>query len=441
MPQLSLSAKLVYGAGSLGTGLFSSVTGVLLLFYMTQTLGIAAAAAGLALFMPKAWDILFDPLVGSASDRYRSRWGRRQPFLVVGALLTSIGFGLLFSTPELQTPAQRLIYAGVAFFVAMTGYALFCVPYAAMPAEMSHDPNERTAIMSFRMGFMLAGTMIGSVLGPFIVSSSGGGREGYGAMALWLGGLMCLAMLTTAACVQRLPSQEAQTPSLPLSQQVAGVLAQRDYLFLLMAYVLVLVGNGTMAAAAPYFVVHVLGREAGDIGSVFGSLLIAAILVMPLWVWAARRWGKRMAAVASFAVFGSALLLLSVLGARLSPAGSLTLFALAGVGFAGSQLVPFSLLTDVIQADRANTGLHREGSFTGLFIAGEKTGLALGPLFTGLLLDWGGFVASATAESTQAEGVSTFIALAFGALPGLACFVAAIVLLMRPSLSYQAIQP
>jgi len=440
MSQLPLSAKLLYGAGSLGTGLFSSVTGVLLLFYMTQTLGIAAAAAGLALFLPKAWDILFDPLVGAVSDRCSSRWGRRQPFLVVGALITAIGFGVLFSTPELQTPDQRLIFAGAAFFVAMTGYALFCVPYAAMPAEMSRDANERTSIMSFRMGFMLAGTMIGSVLGPTIISISGGGRDGYNAMALWLGALMGLAMLITAASAQRLPSQEVQTSPLTLRQQLSGVIAQRDYLVLLMAYVLVLIGNGTMAAAAPYFVVHVLGRESGEIGAVFASLLIAAILVMPMWVWAARRWGKRMTAVGSFAVFGSALLLLSVLGAGLGPAGSLALFALAGVGFAGSQLLPFSLLTDVIEADRAKTGMHREGSYTGLFIAGEKAGLALGPLLTGVLLDWGGFVASASPEQAQTEGVSAFIALAFGALPGITCFLAAVVLLMRPSLSYQTVQ-
>ncbi|MFN5723186.1 MAG: MFS transporter, partial [Betaproteobacteria bacterium] len=78
MPRVAL---LLYALGSIGTGLFSSVTGVLLLFYVTDTLGVPPALAGLALFLPKAWDVLFDPLVGAASDRHTGPRGRRQPFL------------------------------------------------------------------------------------------------------------------------------------------------------------------------------------------------------------------------------------------------------------------------------------------------------------------------------------------------------------------------
>jgi Na+/melibiose symporter-like transporter len=417
--RLPRNLLLLYAVGSIGTGLFSSVTGVLLLFYVTDTLGVPPALAGLALFVPKAWDVLFDPLVGAASDRHSGPRGRRQPFLIAGALLTPLAFWALFSLPLLESVNDRVMAVGALFFLSMSGYALFSVPYAAMPAEMSDDAHERTVIMSFRMGFVLVGTLMGAVAGPMLVSASGGGRSGYVVMALVMGALIALAMLATALSASRMPAQAAASHQVPLLAQLRGALTHRRYATLLAAYVLVLVGNGTMAAAAPYFVVNVLGQESKDVGLIFGSLLVTAMLAMPLWVWVARRWGKWIPGVAAMLVFGAALALMALINQKLSPALLHGLCALAGVGFAGSQLLPFSILTDVIEQDRQATGLHREGSFTGLFIAGEKAGLALGPLITGAALELGGFVASSQGAVAQSGHALTGIVWAFGAIPAL----------------------
>jgi Na+/melibiose symporter-like transporter len=414
MPRVAL---LLYALGSIGTGLFSSVTGVLLLFYVTDTLGVPPALAGLALFLPKAWDVLFDPLVGAASDRHTGPRGRRQPFLIVGAVLTPLAFVALFSLPPLESVNDRVMLVGALFFLSMSGYALFSVPYAAMPAEMSDDAHERTVIMSFRMGFVLLGTIIGAVMGPMLVSAAGGGHKGYGTMAIVMGVLISLAMLATAVSASRMPSKAASSHQVPLMKQLRGALTNGRYATLLAAYVLVLVGNGTMAAAAPYFVVNVLGRDAKDVGLIFGSLLIAAMLAMPLWVWAARHRGKWLPGILAMLIFGLALALMAVINQGLTPSLLYGLCAFAGVGFAGSQLLPFSILTDVIEQDRQATGLHRAGSFTGLFIAGEKAGLALGPLITGAALELSGFVASSQGAVAQSGHALTGIVWAFGAIP------------------------
>lgn len=430
---LPLRLKLLYAAGSAGTGLFASVTGVLLLYYMTDTLGIAAAVAGLVLFVPKAWDVLFDPIVGMLSDRTTGRWGRRRPYLLAGALLSALAFWALFSAPSMDSTAARAIYVGAWFFAGMSGYALFAVPYAAMPAEMSDDTHERTSIMSFRMSFVLLGTLAGAVAGPMVVSSAGGGRGGYAAMAALLAPLIALAMLTTALAAGRLPSRPAASSHVPLREQLRLAMANRPYFVLLLAYVLALTGNGAMAAAAPYFVVHVLRQPPDGVGAIFGSLLLAAVAAMPLWVALARRWGKRAAAMAAVALFGAALAALGALGGTASAALRLVMCALAGIGFAGSQLLPFSMLTDVIERDRAATGLHREGSYTGLFIAGEKIGLAVGPLVTAMLLEASGFVAPAAgAGHPQGDAVSIGIAVAFGGVAALLAAAAVGVLRSYP---------
>jgi Na+/melibiose symporter-like transporter len=236
-------------------------------------------------------------------------------------------------------------------------------------------------------------------------------------MAIVMGVLIALAMLATAVSASRMPSKAASSHQVPLMKQLRGALTNGRYATLLAAYVLVLVGNGTMAAAAPYFVVNVLGRDAKDVGLIFGSLLIAAMLAMPLWVWAARHRGKWLPGILAMLIFGLALALMAVINQGLTPSLLYGLCAFAGVGFAGSQLLPFSILTDVIEQDRQATGLHRAGSFTGLFIAGEKAGLALGPLITGAALELSGFVASSQGAVAQSGHALTGIVWAFGAIP------------------------
>lgn len=414
--------------GSVGTGLFSSVTGVLLLYFMTDTLGIAAATAGVVLFIPKFWDVFFDPLVGIASDRTRCRWGRRQPYLVVGGALSASAFFALFSVPDLGTPYARALWVGATFFIGMSAYALFAVPYAAMPAEMSDDPHERTVIMSWRMGFVLLGTIAGAVAGPMLVQAAGGGREGYRTMGAALALLVALAMLTTAFSARSFPLRQASAHAMPAREQLRLALANQPYFVLLLAYVIVLVGNGAMAAAAPYFCVHVLGGKPDAVGLVFGCLLLAAIVAMPLWVAAARRFGKPRSAIAAALVFGTALAAM----AGIDRASPLPLFyglcAAAGLGFAGTQLLPFSMLTDVIERDAVHSGLRREGSFTGLFIAGEKAGLAIGPLVTAGVLSISGFVASTDGAAVQPASALVGAGLAFSLVPAAFVFIGALVL-------------
>lgn len=406
----------------MGTGLFASSTSILLLYYLTDVLGVAAAAAGLVLFLPKAWDVLFDPLVGMASDRCTSRWGRRQPFLVAGALLSALAFLALFNAPLPASPEGRALVVGLVFFLAMSGYAVFAVPYAAMPAEMSADPHTRTGILSWRMAGVLVGTLVGAVAAPLLVGAGGGGREGHQLMGLVLALLIAASMLTTALLAHRLPhTQPEQVPSAAapprLATELRQALSNRAYRVLLAGYVLVLVGNGAMAAAAPYFVVQVLRQGPDGLGTVFASLLLAAIAAMPLWAAAARRLGKAPMAVAATVVFALALGAMVRVDAA-TPGIVLALCcALAGVGFAGSQLLPFSLLTDVIEADTQRTGLRREASLTGLFIAGEKAGLAAGPMVTAGVLALTGFVASTNGAAVQSPQAVAGIAWAFSLVP------------------------
>jgi Na+/melibiose symporter-like transporter len=172
-----------YALGSLGTGVYSTVPTVLLLFYCTEILQIPPAIAAAIVFAPKAWAVLWDPIVGTASDRSRSVHGRRAPFILAGAAGVTVSFALLFNAPPLSMTGT-VLYVAAAYFLLASSYSVFAVPYVAVPAEISPLPAERERLTSWRMTFAMAGVLIGAGAAPMLAVAAGGGRRGYGTMAL-----------------------------------------------------------------------------------------------------------------------------------------------------------------------------------------------------------------------------------------------------------------
>ena len=129
--------RIGYGTGSVATGAFGTVPGLLLLPYLTDTLGVAAAVAGVIVFLPKAWDVVLNPIAGRISDRHQSPLGPRRPFLLRAGLALAVCFALLFAGPPLGSTVADAAWVVVAFLGCATAYAFFQVPFVAMPAEIT----------------------------------------------------------------------------------------------------------------------------------------------------------------------------------------------------------------------------------------------------------------------------------------------------------------
>lgn len=432
-----------FSLGSLGTGIFSITPSVLLLYFMTDILGIAAGLAAIAMAVPRFWDILVDPVVGAVSDRTRSRWGRRRPFLLVGAILMTASFIFLFSVPESLSVEGRFWYVLTIFVISSTAYSVFAVPYVAMPAEMSEVPQERTRIMAYRIGFALAGLLIGATVAPLLVELFGNGRAGYAAMSYTIGGFCGLTMLAVFFVSSRIPLSDAAEAGPSLRNQLGSVLRNRQFLVLLVTYMIQISGISGFLAAVPYFIIYIDGGTAGDAGLVFLALMSAALLSMPLWSWAAIRFGKY-ACYRATTILYAATSLIFLLFLRDVPAMPVMLAAVLGVSFGSIMMLPFSMLTDTIQLDTMATGLRREGIFTGLWMAGEKAGLAFGPLIVGTILSLTGFAPSTDGVAVSQTGTALWgVQAAFGLVPAGVVLASLVVLhfysvrevmLVRPSL-------
>lgn len=407
-----------YSLGSLGTGVYSTVPALLLLYFMTDILGIPSAWAMVALLIPKLWGAVMDPIVGLLSDRTRSRFGRRRPWLLFGGLGMSLTFVFLFRVPELDDTFSRFIYVASVFGASATAYSIFVVPYVAMPAEMSPLSVERTRVMTYRMSFVMIGIVLGSAAAPTLVPHFGGGREGYARMSLVVGSVCALAMLCTFFATRSAPAGRfTEAPPPPLQAQLRSIASNRPFMRLLIVYVLQTIAMGAFGALLPYAIARHLGQDESMVGVLFLLLIGTSVLSMPLWNRVSQRWSKRRCLMIAAAAHG--LLMLPLI--FISPDYSHTLlymqFAVGGIAYAALQLMPFAMVADIIERDCRETGGRREGLYSGFWTACEKIGLALGPATAAGLLALFGYVASSEATTVQSPAALDAIRYGLATVP------------------------
>lgn len=392
--------------GSFVTGAFGTVPGLLLLPYLTDSLAVPAAVAGLLVLLPKAWDVVFNPVAGRISDRI----GVRRPFLLVGGLVVAVLFAALFAAPS-------PVYVAVVFLLCATAYAFFQVPYVAMLAEITEDYDERTRLMAWRMAVLALAILVSGAGAPAVRDASS-----YPVMGIAVGVLIAVGALvtffgTSGVAVSRRVSVAAGP------RELWGVVrGSRPFRVLLTVFVVQAVGLGTMLAGVDYFARLVLGDSKYQT-LLFVGFVGPALLVMPLWQAVGRRYGKRVGLVLASLVFAGAVV---VLGASpVLPVGVVIgVMAFVGVGYAGMQVFPMAMLPDVITASEQASGVVRAGLFSGVWTAGETFGLALGPGVYGVVLALGGYVASADGAVVQSPGAVLAALIGFTAVPAVLALVA-----------------
>ncbi len=425
-PPLTRGAVRGYALGSVATGAFGTVPGLLLLPYLTDRLGIAAGLAGAIVFLPKAWDVVLNPIAGRISDGTRSPTGPRRPFLLWGGLALAACFALLFAGPA--TPrGLAAAWVVVAFLACATAYAFFQVPYVAMPAEMTSDYGERTRLMTWRVAILALAILLSGASAPAIRDAVGV-DQGYRVMGLAIAALILVGVLGAWRGTASAPVGRVRSVGGGLGAQLRVVAASRDFRLLLGTFVLQALATGAMLAGVDYVARHVLGRASAST-LLFVCFVGPALLVTPVWQRVGARRGKRWGYVAASVLLAVGALVL--VAARALPEGVVyAAVALVGVGYAGGQMFPLAMLPDVASVDAARSGENRTGVFTGVWTAGETLGLALGPGLYAVVLAFGGYVSSTDSTAVQPGSAVTAIALGFSVVPAV-LVLASLVLLLR----------
>lgn len=422
---LSHSQLAAYGVGSIASAMFNTVPALVMLFFLTQTLGVSPVWAGAAMFLPKLWDVFTDPLMGFVSDRTQSRWGRRRPWMLLGAFSLPLAFVMVFSVPDYSDWQQRFAWVMAWYMVAATCFTVYVVPYVSMPAEMTDNYHERTRILAWRMAFVVVGIMLGGALAPLLIEQGGGGIDGHRLMALVLGSIMFVVMLFTFFATAKLPRKSWQRSEMAGWQAFKVALRNRPFKVLMLSYMLMMIGANSLLATVPFFVAHSLNQSGELVTLLFLCHLLPSLLSIPLWNSWSRKVGKQRGLMVGVAIYAFGCAALFFASAVLPLPLVLALITVMGVGMGAIQLYPFAMVPDVIALDRRNSGLNREGLFTGVWIANEKIGIAAGAFVAALVLELFGFLEGGGQQSARAlQGVQ----VAFALLPALLLFLSMAVL-------------
>ncbi|MCE0509079.1 MFS transporter [Microbacterium sp. KKR3/1] len=435
--RLSPRTIVLYTIGSLGTGGYATLPGLVLTYFLTDNVGVAALAAGLIVTAAKIWDVLIDPLIGAASDRQLARTGSRRGFMVTGALALPLFFALTFAVPPSWGPVTGAISVLLAFLATATAFSLFQVPYVALPAELTGNYDERTRLLGWRVVVLTAAILLFGAGGPALRNAGSDPVLGYLLMGIASGLAIGIGMLIAARTADIAARRTAHTPGAPImsstwrDQYMSGFRAlgrSQPFRALLGTFVLQALATGTMLAGAQYVATWVL-RSEDAVTLVFVALVGPALLATPAWTALARRTGKERAFAIASGLFTAAAATLVV--AVWTPGTWIyASVAVAGIAYAGLQSLPMAMLPDVISHDERTSGPGQAGTFTGIWTAGETVGFALGATAVSLTLATTGYistVAGATVE--QPAAAITGIVLSFSILP--AALMAASLLTLR----------
>ncbi|MET0673671.1 MAG: MFS transporter [Microbacterium pygmaeum] len=441
--------------GSLGTGGFATLPGLVLTYYLTDSLGVTAILAGVIVTAAKVWDVVIDPVIGSLTDRDLARRGTRRRLMLLGSLSLPVLFAVTFAVPPALGPMVGAIWVLIAFLLTATAFSLFQVPYIALPAELTDSYDARTRLLTWRVVVLTFSILLFGAGGPILRGVTGNPTTGYLLMGVVSGIVIGVGMLIATGAAARAGrrargaaadagatvADEAELVQESLSGRIAhdvdtagdveeggiratfraaGATLRRSQPFraLLATFFLQALATGLMLAGAQYLATWVM-RSEDAVTLLFVALIAPALVAAPAWGWAARRIGKERAFGIASVVFAVAAL--STIGALWSPGTWIYgAVAVAGIAYAGMQSLPMAMLPDVIAADAVTSGRGRAGAFGGVWTAGETTGFALGATILAIVLAVTGYVSSTAAETvTQPPAALTGIVLSFSLVPAI----------------------
>lgn len=394
---LKRSTILIHGS----VGMPLAVIGYPLVVYLppfyAQEIGLNMALMAMVLVLARMSDVITDPLIGTLSDRWQTRIGRRKPWLLMGMPLMLLGTIMIFMPPGDAGIGHLLTWTVLMYL----GWTMVTLPYGAWGAELSPLYHQRSRVTASREGFVLVGLFL-AALAPAIVQSLGARYQAGqtdGALmqaAVWLLGtngelgtgygpilagmawmLMILLPLTVIAVV--LFVKEAPPQSVQRTDWKKGLRVLKNngpFKRMMLMLLIVVTGESFRNALSVFFMQHVMQIQS-YIGMMYLLYFGVGILGIPFWLIMGKKIGKHRAFCLAVGVSSA-----SILGMFFLQAGQLVpfaiMFALKGFCFAAFQFLPLSMLADIVDVDTARSKEHRTGLFFAMSGMAHKLAMAIG---------------------------------------------------------------
>ncbi len=411
--RVPLGMKFGYGVGDFAFCLGYQVCALYLLYFFTDVFMLPVGIAGMIFMGSKIWDAVVDPIIGTISDHTNSRWGRKRPFLLFGAVPLGLMTFLLFYGPHLSLN-MKIIYAAATFIVFSTAIATVNVPYGALTADMTLDAKERSGITGFRMTFALLGTLFAAAATKPLASLFPNEATGFRWIGAIYGIIIAVIILITFSTVRERVKHVDLEEKLPFFENLKVIFLNGPFLLLAGGVTLYMAAVNLLAIIVVYFFKYNLHKE-NLVSIAFIALFVTAAVFIPAFIWLSNKKSKKF----GFNV-GMIMLMASLTGMYFMPGDNLyaifALFFIAGIGMSTVFLFPWAMVPDTVEYSEWKTGLRREGTIYGVYFLCMKIGSAISGYVAGTGLAHFGFIANVQQTGETLVGIRlliSFIPIAF----------------------------
>ncbi|GGE13606.1 sugar transporter [Polymorphobacter glacialis] len=419
---------MLYGSGTVAFGVKDQGFNALLMLFYNQVVGLPAAWVGAAIMIAMVADALFDPLLGQYSDNFRSRLGRRHPFMYAAALPIAISYLFLWSPPEMSQGGQFAWLVTVAIIVRFS-ISLYEIPSTALLAEFTSDYDERTKLVAARYFFGVLGGLTMTILTfQFFLKATPThpvgqlNPDGYVTYAWVAAAVMLVSVLVSSLGTQKHMLTLPVLPPAPrfslrvMLREILSIFVHRSYVSILLASLFFAIASGLNTALAVYFSTYFWelspSQIAGLASSGIAGIVLAMVVVLPL----SARFGKKRSAMALFvlSMFSGVTPLFLRSIDLFPPNGDPLLLPILMVQYAFSVTCVFagailavSMVADVTDQIQLETGQRSEGLLFSAVILVNKAVSGMGVFLSGLLLALVAFPAQARPGQVAPEVLSS----------------------------------
>lgn len=442
--RLALSVLLAYSAAQFGLSASNTLMSTQLPFFYVDTLALPPALFGLVMLIAKICNSITDPLMGHLTDETRHRWGRRRPWLLLGAPPLALSTWLLFAPPE-RTGEPLFWWLLVTFVAALTFRSMVETPYQAMAPDLTPDYDERTRVATWRTTIGMIGDLLGAIA-PMALLALWAPRAVFDATGAGVAAMILAGVAIAFLGVREPPPTDR--PRVPLGESLRRIVAfplrNRPAGLLIVCYAASVFATTTPVSVFRFLNAYLFtatGLEGGPLGGLVTRIGTAAFLDIativgyfagvflsaPLWARVMRFRDKKHGYVFAFVYLGivacGVLLIPRELGI-LFPALNL----LVGAGALGLWMLPGAIGPDVLEWEELHHGRRNEGGFYGIWMLMQKVGAAVALFAMGLLLDAIGFAP----HQEQSDRTLAGLRFLYGGVPLLIALAAALLFSRYP---------
>jgi GPH family glycoside/pentoside/hexuronide:cation symporter len=363
--------------------------------------GLKPVYAAAAVFIGRTWDYINDPLLGFLTDRTRTRWGRRRPYLLFGAVPFGLMFAMLWFRPPTDNPILLTGYYALAYFLFDTCVTLVTMPYFALTPELTQDYDERTSLTMYRMAFSIIGSLVAFIVPLMIIGQMRPENANrVFIMGVIFGAISALPPLLTFFGTHERPEYYAQSqPS--LRESLKAVWKNRPFLFAAGIFLFTWTAVDIIQVFLLYFLKYRMDMEAQS-DLILGTIFIVALLVLPFWDWVSRKTDKRKAYIAGMIFLSAVMCILVFISPSFGLPAVLATAVFAGIGVSAVHVLPWAIIPDAVEVDELSTGQRHEGIFYSLVSLFKKIASSIAIPLSLLVLGWSGFVGNAATQKSSA---------------------------------------